>query len=200
MPTRSDVRLCIKTATELKGLLWVSFLPEECISIGFPDKTFVVPMLNSRSEGVEAARSQILDLAEIHGKQSVKNPHFTLHPPGHFHLKSENRTVLCEALVWTEPEPGHEVSPWLRFTSNPIATLPSFRRPAHGRKVQIYTLIAPKEDSSAAVHIDFVREPGPTHVGEQKVAHYFTWGQAVLRVLSFCVPSQPASLGYEITR
>jgi hypothetical protein len=119
MPARSDVRLCIKTATELKGLLWVSFLPEECISVGFSDKTFVVPMLISRSDRVAAAQSEVLDLAGIHGKESVKNPHFTLHPPGHFHLKSENGTVLCEALVWTEPEPGHEVSPWVEVYFQP---------------------------------------------------------------------------------
>ncbi len=198
MRKRSDVRLCVKTADGPKGLLWVSFSPKESISVGFLDNTFVVPKLISRNGRTEGESAQILDFEATHGAESVRNPHFTLHPPGYFHLKSESGTVLCEALVWTEPSPGHEGSPWLRFVSNPIRTLPPFRQPAHGCTVQVYMLIPPREDCSAAVHVDFVRKPGLAHLGEQKVAHYFMWGQVVLRALLFCVPAQPASLGYEI--
>ena len=46
---------------------------------------------------------------------------------------------------------------------------------------------------------DFVRTPGPPHISEVKVAHYFSWGEVIIRVLAFCVPAQPATLGYEIT-
>lgn len=166
--------------------------------MGFPDKAFVVPNWMNRNELTHDSASATLDLAKTHGPESIRNPHFTLHPPGHFHLKSENGTVLCEALVWTEPPPGQDVSPWLRFVSNPIATLPPFKRPAHGRAARIYTLTPRREDSSAAIHIDFVRSSSTTHLADEKVAHYFTWGEVTVRVLAFHVDAQAAELGYEI--
>lgn len=198
-PRRKDVRLCISFEGTLHGLLWMSFLPKGGVSVGFPDKAFLVPALTSGQNGLETEEASILDLERIYGRESIINPHFTLHPPGYFHLKSENGVVLCEALVWTDPGPGQTISPWLRFVSNPIAELQPFKQPPHGRSVQIFALSSPIKDCSVAVHVDFVSTPVPTHIDAVKVAECFSWGDVIIRVQAFCVPSQPATLGYEIT-
>lgn len=198
---RKDIRLCIDSAQGLKGLLWLSFLPGGGISAGFFDKAFIVPALISHVGDIPRSDEEVLDLETIHGCESITNPHFTLHagdPPSHFHLKSQNGTVLCEALVWVHPFPGEEISPWIRFISNPISELSRFQRPAHGRNVEIMKLISPRKDCSVAVHLDFATStphaPHPRH----EFARYFHWSQVTLRVLAFCVSPQSATLGYEI--
>ena len=192
---RRDVRLCVAAAGgELKGLLWISFLPRGWISVGFTDNAVLMPSLVSPSGPSEPA---VLDLEMAHGRPSIVNPHFTLHAPGHCHLKSQNGTVLFEALVWTMPGPGQTVRPWLRFVSNPIPKLPRYTAVAHGRTAEVHELTSPDEEASVAIHMDFITEPQSTQPGEQKIAHYFTWGEVSFRVLAFCTPPQEAALGLE---
>lgn len=168
------------------------------ISVGFCDRAFLFPGFVSEVERNGSLVREEIDLIAKHGPEAVENPHFTFHPPAHFHLKSENDAVLLEALVWTEPEPGHEVSPWIRFVSNPIRDLLYFKGVPHGRTAELHTLNPQNEDCSIAVHLDFVSAPGNVYRDGAKIAHFISWGGVTLRLYAYSVPPQEATLGYAI--
>lgn len=191
-PFRVDKRFCVKVEDELRSFLWMSLLPEGGISVGFTDGEFNVSKSDfySLDRGSGAVESTEIGL--------VKNPHFTLHPPAYFHLKGEDGTVLCQALVWKEPSPERKISPWLKFTSNPLETLSPFLRGANGRPVDIHRLSAPHLNCSIEAHVDFVHANRPPPPQRKNFMHLFTWGDAAIRVSAGCVPPQPARLGYHI--
>lgn len=191
MPNRSDIKLCIDTANELKNLLWISLTPRGFISVGFPDHTFEARSLLISHNDVRYLET--VDVAASYSQTAIKNPHFTFHPPGHFHLKSEDGTVLYERVIFAD-----EDSKWLKFVSKNIESLPYYLQPPHGREVQIFKLVSPRSDCSVAVDIDFVKTPGPTHLESKKISHYLSWGQITLKIVAYCVPVQEPSLSCDV--
>ncbi|PXX14548.1 hypothetical protein C7399_112159 [Paraburkholderia tropica] len=190
MNTHRDIKICTKSSSGLRDILFAHVSPNgRRVTFGFTDKAFVVPNVFFDSEHVH--------LEKIHGAQSVRNPHFTLHDGTHFHLKSTNGTVLLEGLVWSSPAPGEECSPWLRFVSNPVSHLKQFKGIPHGRQVDMMILQGASDDHSIAIDVDFVSE-APSAGSAKPYHRYIAAGQITIRLAARAVPAQEATLGYKI--
>lgn len=192
-----EVRLILEYNGIQKNLLWMSFQDDDAISLGFLDQAFVFPGFTSERE-LEDEKENI-DLRSTHSLAAITNPHFTLHPPGYFHLRSGNNPPLLSGLVWTEPDRQELVSPWIRFVSNPVETLSHVRPFTPSRSTRIQTLHFASDDCSIAINVDFVDERAQALplVVERK-AKIFSWREISMLVYAYAVPSQPATLGYLI--
>ncbi len=124
------------------------------------------------------------------------DPHFTLHPPAYFHLRSGNNPSLIEGLVWTKPEHSALVSPWIRFISNPFRDLGAPQGITPTRKSTIQTLHVESDESSIAVNFDFVDERANLMplVVERK-AKIISWHDVSLLAYARPVAPQKAALG-----
>jgi hypothetical protein len=197
--TEREVRLTVGYAGVQRNVLWISLQEDGSISVGFIDQNVIVEGLTSEQELDGVVHREYLDLATKHRPEAIKNPHFTLHEGAYFHLVSGKNEPLLEGLVWTTPEPGRAVSPWLRFISNPIKELSPTRPIRKSIPIEVHRLMVRSEDCSVAVHLDFVRpEHRPIVTNGNKISHVITWKGVDLSGVAYEVPGQQATLGYLI--
>jgi hypothetical protein len=83
-------------------LAWLSLPPNGDVSFGLNDKTYISPRFKGRNY-VWSAFNRVTAEYEVASDpntlEPVKNPHFTFHQPGYFHLKSDkDRAQEDEAL------------------------------------------------------------------------------------------------------
>ena len=114
-----EIRLVASYKGIRKNLLWISLQDDGAVSIGFLGQPLVFDGFTSERELEDGVReSSSVDLRSTHSAAAMSDPHFTLHPPAYFHLRSGKNPSLIEGLVWTKPEHSALVSPWIRFISN----------------------------------------------------------------------------------
>lgn len=197
--TEKEIRLTVDCSGTVKNLLWISLQRDGSISVGFIDQRVVISAFTSEQELDGVIQREHVDLTCKHRPEALEDPHFTLHDGAYFQLRSRKETPLLRGLVWTTPEPGYAMSPWLRFVSSPIKDLRRTRRVRKSMHVEIYRLFAKHEDCSIAVHLDFVRpDQRPVIIEGNKISHVIAWKAVTLSVLAYEVPHQPATLGYLI--
>lgn len=127
-------------------LFALKVLPDQSVVIGSGWPGFQVRRVNEQGVSLE-------------GDGAIVNaPHVTFHPPAYWHLRAERSLPVLRGLVWTTPEPDWSFSPWLRFISPRLDTLP-FLEPSNtksGRKRNLLMPV-PRKDRSLALFADFVR-------------------------------------------
>jgi hypothetical protein len=189
----------VECAGRRRNLLWLSLQNDRAISIGFVDQACIVRGFTSQREcGDGTIEREYVDLEGQHGLDAVTDPHFTLHGDAYFHLRGNKKPFLLQGLVWTDPGPGQDFSPWLKFISNPVRTLTPFEGVPPGKQGYNIRIASPRDDLSVRVHFDFVRAAGAGSIDERGLSHYIEWQGVVLHCSAYVVPGQPASLGYRI--
>jgi hypothetical protein len=174
-----NLRICVKHGESVRSLAWISLQNDGAVSVGFTDKSI-----------------RVQDSQQPDSPRTLVNPHFTLHPPGYWHLRSEGESAMWSGLVWTTHLPDAECSPWLRFVSMPVDTLPVFKGVSHGKKAETWPLVV-NDVCSIGVLIDFVNS-APLAPRSDSIARYVVWGELTLRVRAQRLPPQQGSLGYNI--
>ena len=107
-----EIRLLVEHERVARNLVWISWQDDGAISVCFLDQTIIVQGFASERELDDGMRqAKYIDVQTRHDLEAITDPHFTLHPPAHFHLRSGNNPPLLEALVWTKPAPGELASP-----------------------------------------------------------------------------------------
>lgn len=193
-----NIQICIKIESVFKKLLWISLQKDNSISIGFLDRAFHFPGFTSERELDGIVKREFIDLEAKHDAKAIRNPHFTFHPPGFWHLRSGNNLPLLSGLVWTEPGPGETESPWIRFVSNPIKDLSPFEGKSTGNTIEVHSLLANSVEDSVAIHFDFIKKSEAKKIGKPNISKFINWGDVTLHLYSYTLPGQSAWLGYLI--
>ena len=144
------------------------------------DKTYISPRFKGRNY-VWSAFNRVTAEYEVASDpntlEPVKNPHFTFHQPGYFHLKSDkDRAQEDEALFAGVCDVATVLSeqtemPWIRATTAPLNQLKSAglrwsRIPTNDLPLRVHS-----EDISVQIEIDFIR-PAAVEAG----SNASTWG------------------------
>jgi hypothetical protein len=185
-------------------IAWLSFQPDGSISFGLSDRTHISPRFRARNYlwnaynriGIEYAVPS--DPAAL---EPVKNPHFTFHPAVIFHLKgqndlSSNDEDLFEGIadVGIVLQQQKEM-PWLRATSQALASLPDAGPPRSGNLELIYTVPVVCLAASATIEIDFIRKED-VNTGRTMSPWEFVWHDVGLRVKAGFKHPQIATLSW----
>jgi hypothetical protein len=150
------------------SVAWVSFQPDGSISFGLRDRTFVLESARVRSNLWNAYnRIQIQYVAPNVAEPilPVANPHFTFHPPVHFHLKSNSQRAseddqIFSGIADVQITLTQQVEmPWIRATSAPLNDLKQSSARADGIPTEDLAIAVPAifAAASAAIEIDFIR-------------------------------------------
>ena len=165
---RRTVKLVVEHENELRNFLWCGFAADGSISIGFSDRSFIVPgFAEELYLGDRAHRSEI-DLTQRHGVEAITNPHFTFHPPGYVHLRANNQEELFAGVLMVDMivnQDGH--FPWVRFVSSPVHELSLYRGGREGEGDELLMISASSSQQSIEMAVDIVK-PG-VRLGEENV-------------------------------
>src|SRR5262249_3328922 len=195
-----EIRLVVKYKDKEKNLLWISLQDDGSVSVGLLGQTLVFDAFTSERELEDGARQfRQTDLRSTHSMAAMRDPHFTLHPGGYFHLRSRNHPPLVAGLVWTIPEPSAITSPWIRFISDPVKDLSSPQPLQPTRKTTIQTLLVESDECSIAVNFDFVDErAAQLPLVKDRKANVIRWHNVSVMVYAYPIAPQKATLGYLI--
>lgn len=94
-----DVRVIVDSQGDLRNFVWASLQDDGSISIGFSDRSFLVPGLAGELVLDDTVHRSHVDLVASHGNEAVTNPHFTFHPPGYVHLRANGHDELFAGLL-----------------------------------------------------------------------------------------------------
>jgi hypothetical protein len=152
-----DVRILIDFKGDLRNLVWLSLQDDESISVGFSDRAFMVPGFVEELVVDGQVHPNVVDLQAHLGVQALTNPHFTFHPPGYVHLRANNQDELFAGLLMIDMIVEQEGRfPWVRFLSSPVKELSPFRGVRDPTKTEFVRFLAPSDDCSIELGIDFV--------------------------------------------
>src|SRR5690348_10549406 len=82
---------------------WLSFQPSGFISVGLNDPAFVAPRANWVAGLFNAYdrvyRAEFMVSPDGAGSDPIRNPHFTYHPPGFFHLRGNGDDAVFKGVA-----------------------------------------------------------------------------------------------------
>lgn len=179
---------------------WLSFQPDGSVSFGLTDRTYIAPRLRQRI-GIWNAYNRVKIHYELESDPSaldpVQNPHFTYHPPGIFHLKS-NADAASEGEAVFEGIARVAIAvdqdtfmPWARAISAPLTSLPTGGNRNDGIPTEEFLVTIPMENASLCMAVDFIREESKS-LYENLSCWCVTWNDVTVRTtLSFTYPHIP---------
>jgi hypothetical protein len=181
-------------------IAWLSFQSDGSISFGLQEKTFVSPKLRIRQGLWNAFNRRRLRFeipSDPDALTPIRNPHFTYHPPGLFHLKANTdrssedeeifRGVARVAVVLDQ----ETKMPWVKAITGPLCQLPSGGVRSDSIKAEELVLTVPSDRMSMCIAIDFVK---PEYAGQIEYLSCWCvpWHDVALRIaLSFTFPQIP---------
>lgn len=176
-------------------LAWLSLQPEGWISFGLNDRMFIAPQSKTRVpiwNAYNRVKAKFLIESDPSALESISNPHFTYHPPGHFHLRETGGERVFEAIarleIALEQEGG--LVPWIRATTRPLGQIQQSRGRSGQRGTDIiFHPIA--EKVSASIAVDFCRAD-ETEVWEHDSCVRISWyGVGVRMTVGYTYPQIP---------
>jgi hypothetical protein len=195
--------LTCQTPSRFVRVAWVSFQPNNDISFGLNDKTYISPKFKNRQFGW-SAYNRVTAEFEVPSSPSslepVKNPHFTYHQPVWFHLKSDKHKArkdeqlfagICEVPLVLHQQ---EEMPWIRATTAPLSKLRSAGLSWSKVPNDDLPFMVVSEDISITIAIDFIR---PTAVVAPSPNTWsFIAGAVAIRIVASVSAPQIATLGW----
>ncbi len=99
-----ELRIVVDVEGTRRKLLWMSLqsptpTKREAISVGFADRAFRVPGLESRVVLEDVVHAASVDLRERHRTKALTNPHFTFHAPAWMHLRANGEERLTSQFI-----------------------------------------------------------------------------------------------------
>jgi hypothetical protein len=180
-------------------IAWLSFQPDGSISFGLQDKTFISPSLKIR-QGVWNAYNRHRLKFELPSDPSalvqIRNPHFTYHPPGLFHLKANKGSAASDDIFKGIARIAvaldqQLVVPWIRAVTAPLAQLSGGGIRPDSIDTEELVLDVPSEKNSACVAVDFVKPECQGRI-ENMSCWCVPWHDVAVKItLSFTLPQVP---------
>ena len=174
----------------------MSLQPDQSISFGLSDKTFISPKFKIVSDVWNAYNRvgiEFLVASETNSLERVVNPHFTYHPALQFHLKDRlaNNTLfrgIADVGIVLEQQ---GMMPWIRAISAPIGKLKHGDIHSNSHNVEEWTTNAPSEDVSVGISLNFIKPENAT-VQKESGRWFVVWGSVALQCeVSICEPQIP---------
>jgi hypothetical protein len=186
------------------AVAWLSFQPDGSISFGLQDRTYISPRMRIRS-GIWNAYNRQRATFEIESDPSalepVRNPHFTYHPPGLFHLKANNDRSNADEDIFNAParvavavDQDGEMD-WIRAISNPLASIASGGIRHGGETVEELAINIPLPNASVCIAIDFIR-PEAVGFADNLSCWTMPWGTEAIRVTASFTTTRIATLAW----
>jgi hypothetical protein len=187
-------QLCCETPSRIINLGWLSLQPDNSISFGLNDRTFIASKFKERRfvwNAYNRQRYRYQVVTSNDAVEPVRNPHFTYHPDAWFHLKEnipDADGAVFEAIADLPIVLQQDAEmPWIRAYSGNIAALSNAGRRSN-EQIDLLKLSIPSETASVCMQIDFVR-PDAGFDLEHNSRWFFSWGKVGLRVsMSFTAP------------
>lgn len=182
---KTDIRIVARFGSSDLSAFFVKVLPDQSIVIGTELSGFQVRRIDH--DGVHLEGDENL----------IDQPHITFHPPGYFHLRADRKPPIFQSLVWTTPEPGKDVTPWLIFISPPL-TASMFTGPlrSSSKRKLIWPLSLSTAERSLGLFVDFACPTLASRVPRDPTARFLMAGDVVVRIRAGLVESQPASVRF----
>jgi hypothetical protein len=160
-----EIRGLVQAEGGPRKFFWISLQPRnekknrrEAISVGFAERAFVVPGVESQVILEEQVHSTRLDLRDKHTAQALTNPHFTFHAPAWLQLRAKKEEILFQQLACIDlAVPQQRRYPWLRLVSKSVQDLEPYRGTQEG-DVEEILLLPDTPSDSLEVRIDFIHE------------------------------------------
>ena len=192
-----DVRIVVDHLGDLRNFVWASLQNDGSISVGFSDRSFLIPGFAGELVLDDIVHRSQVDLVATHGIEAVTNPHFTFHPPGYVHLRANGHDELFAGLLMIDlivEQDGR--FPWIRFVSNPVEKLAPFSGARAKDAADVIRLLAPSSQCSIELGVDFVR-PGtaPAHPAAGFETH-LEWQNRVLHLYAHHQPGRRSTLSW----
>jgi hypothetical protein len=181
------------------NVAWLSFQPDDSISFGLNDRTYISPRFRANI-GLWNAYNRVkityISPSTPDALEPVLNPHFTFHPSVHFHLRADRDDEIFRAIADVDIVLEQEgTMPWIRAASAPLYRLRYGAPRPDSIATEEWLVPAGSDAVSIFVEVDFIR---PSDVGkfDDMSRKSITWHNVGVRATAGVTWPQVATLSW----
>lgn len=187
------------------AVAWLSFQPDNSISFGLNDRTYISPRFRDRIS-IWNAYNRVCTIYEVStdpsALEAVQNPHFTYHPDIMFHLKSNDDLIREDQAIFQgiadvpiTLEQDYQM-PWIRAVSAPLKTLQMRSARPDGIDSEDLVLSVPDEQNSVRIELDFVKPTATGQLSGYRSQWCIPWGKVAIKIRLAWTYPQIATLAW----